>query len=31
VSHGLLDAVYTPVSAFVLTDDGDVIALEEMR
>jgi hypothetical protein len=31
VSHGLLDSVYTPVSAFVLTEEGDVIALEELR
>jgi hypothetical protein len=31
VSHGLLDAVYTPVSAFILTDIGDVIALEKLR
>jgi hypothetical protein len=32
VSHGLLDAIYSPVTAYVLTENGgDVIALEELR
>jgi hypothetical protein len=32
VSRGLLDAVYSPVTAYVITENGgDVIALEELR
>jgi hypothetical protein len=32
VSHGLLDAQHTPVTAYLLTEDGDdVVALEELR
>ena len=32
VSHGLLDAIYSPVTAYVVTEDArDVVCLEELR